>query len=369
MSLRYVLDEILDAALPATGSAAEQLARALIRTAPEGAEVIGLVSASPEPEYAELAERLPGLAGLEKSALARRELASAWRRGLVSAPRGMLHSPSLLAPLGRHDRVNDPGTQVAVTLHDALLWTDPETVMGRSLAWQRAMIRRAERYADALVVPSHAVAAAVAEHADFGDRVRVIPLAPAEGLTIPHDALARLRELGLPNSYVLSFATPNPRHRLGDLLEALLPLDVPLVLAGDSDETTIEALRETAGFPAHRLVRLGRLGAHDRAAVQAGAAVFVQPSREEGFGLGILESFALGAPVVCSDAPAFVELVDDAAEVVSGDGFAEGLRSAIARVLDDEGHAERLSVAGRDRARAFSWRDSAEKVWQLHADL
>ena len=28
-----------------------------------------------------------------------------------------------------------------------------------------------------------------------------------------------------------------------------------------------------------------------------------------------------------------------------------------------------LGTAAGDRARAFSWRDSAEKVWQLHADL
>lgn len=52
-----------------------------------------------------------------------------------------------------------------------------------------------------------------------------------------------------------------------------------------------------------------------------------------------------------------------------GDGFVEGLRDAIERVLTDDELADRMRVAGRDRARAFSWRDSAEKVWQLHADL
>jgi len=38
-------------------------------------------------------------------------------------------------------------------------------------------------------------------------------------------------------------------------------------------------------------------------------------------------------------------------------------------VLDDPGLAERLAYSGSDRAKAFSWRSSAEKVWQLHADL
>jgi glycosyltransferase involved in cell wall biosynthesis len=50
-------------------------------------------------------------------------------------------------------------------------------------------------------------------------------------------------------------------------------------------------------------------------------------------------------------------------------GYPERLAEAIAQVLDDSDLRSRLSVAGSDRARAFSWRDSAERVWQLHADL
>jgi hypothetical protein len=31
--------------------------------------------------------------------------------------------------------------------------------------------------------------------------------------------------------------------------------------------------------------------------------------------------------------------------------------------------AARMGQAGLDRSNLFSWRNSAEKVWQLHADL
>lgn len=50
-------------------------------------------------------------------------------------------------------------------------------------------------------------------------------------------------------------------------------------------------------------------------------------------------------------------------------GTPERLADAIARVLDDEELAARLRLQGIDRSHAFSWRASAEKVWQLHADL
>ena len=372
VSLRVVIDEILDSRRPATGRAAEHLTRALIATAPQGTVVAGIVSASPESDYAELQRRLPGLAHLHRSALARRELTAMWRTGAVSAPRGMVHSPSLLAPLARHDRIAQPGTQAVATLLDAIMWTDPETVSGRPLAWQRAMIRRAERHADALVVPSHAVAEAVAEHARFGDRVRVVPQAHAPELTVPRDVLERLERLRLPSSYVLTFATANPRHQLPALLDAIAPLDVPLIVVHRTvhADAEVEELVADAGLPAGRVIRPGILEPDDLAAVQAGAAVFVQPSREEGFGTSVLEAFALSVPVVTSDAPAFLEVAAGAAIAVArGTDFADGLRDAIERVLTDSDLAQQLRVAGRDRAKAFSWRDSAEKVWQLHADL
>ena len=44
-------------------------------------------------------------------------------------------------------------------------------------------------------------------------------------------------------------------------------------------------------------------------------------------------------------------------------------RDTINSILDDHEFAERLAYSGSDRAKAFSWRGAAEKVWQLHADL
>ena len=51
------------------------------------------------------------------------------------------------------------------------------------------------------------------------------------------------------------------------------------------------------------------------------------------------------------------------------EGYPERLADGINSVLDDPALAERLAYMGSDRAKAFSWRSSAEKVWQLHADL
>lgn len=379
-TLRVILDPMVSPTGGGVGRYAEELTRALIETAPRGSQVAGVVSASPEDDYAHIEERLPGLAVLHKSALARRELQAAWQHGFTPLPgEGIVHGTSLLAPLSRHDRLADPGSQVAVTIHDALPWTDPESLAPRHAAWQRAMGRRARKYADAVVVPTHAVADILTEELGLGDRVRVIGGAPSARMLPPVDASARAISLDLPDRYLLTFGAPDAHKGLEPLIRALASpetADVPLLIAGaDSTAPTatdIDAVIAEAGLPEGRVRRLGHLDDADLATVLSRAAVYVAPSLVEGFGMSVIEAFAAGTPVVHSDAPALVEIGADAGFTVErGDPqwYPTRLADAIGAVLEEPQLAERLRVKGLDRAGAFSWRDSGEKVWQLHADL
>ena len=145
--------------------------------------------------------------------------------------------------------------------------------------------------------------------------------------------------------------------------------DVPLLIVGPHPDD--EALT-AAGLDPSRVRGLGTLTDADLAVALDRATVFAYPNLEEGFGMPVLEAFTLGTPVVHSDAPALLELAVDAGISVergNDDGYPERLAEGINSILDDDALAERLAYAGSDRAKAFSWRSSAEKVWQLHADL
>jgi len=387
-TLRVIVDQLIAPVPGGIGRYTEELTRQLIEVAPHDCYVAGIVSASPAEDYDRLAMLLPGMAELIRMPLRRRELALAWRLGLTAipgrgadggrrSPKGMVHATSVLAPLGRHDRINEVGNQTVVTVHDVVPWTNPETLTRNGVAFHKTMVKRAHRYADAVVVPTHAVAGELNGIMDFGDRIRVIGGAVSTKLQVPIDADARAERLALPEQYILAVGTLEPRKRLGALIASLAhadSVDLPLLVVGPEGwgGVDVAAVAAEAGLPADRVRTLGFLPDADLAVVINRATVFVMPSIAEGFGLPIVEAFSLGTPVVHSDAPALVEVAAGAGLAVSRENellYPERLAQGIASVVNEPGLAERLRFQGLDRAKAFSWADSASKVWQLHADL
>ncbi len=375
-TLRVIVEEMLSPVPSGTSRYAEELTRALIATAPPNCIVEGIVAASTEGQYADILDRLPGLAGLNKSSLARPQLVAAWQHGFTRLP-GMIHAPTMLAPLAKHDRINTRGQQTIVTMHDLTAWLSPESVDSRGVGWHTSMAKRAERYADALVVPSHTVADQLAEFYNFGDRVRVIGGAVSTALRVPADADERAERLDLPGEYLVALGGLEQRRGLDQLLAALaLPDsgDIPLLVIGpdDNGSGSLSAAAAAAGLAEQRVRALGFLRDAELSVVLDRAKAFVLPSLLEGFGLQLLEAFHFGTPVIHSDTPALVEVAGDAGYVVpldDAEGYPERIAAAIGSVLTDSELAASLSTAGRDRSQLFRWENSAEKVWQLHADL
>ncbi|MBF4617301.1 glycosyltransferase family 4 protein [Clavibacter sp. VKM Ac-2873] len=376
-TLRVIIDQLTGPALGGIGRYAEDLTTAIVAATPSGCEVEGVVSAITPEQTADLEARLPGLARVTRVPLPRRELSRAWQLGLPTpGTTGMVHAPGLLAPLRRHDRVNT-NDQIVATIHDVNAWTHPESMTSASVSWTKAMAKRARKHADAVVVPSHALAEELARYVDLGDRVRVIGGAVSPRLALPADPDARAAELDLPADYLLTVGSLEPRKGVQALVEALARPetgDLPLLIVGSATWGDVELAQvaDEAGVDPARVRSLGSLADADLAVALDRATVFVHPSLSEGFGLPVVEALSFGTPVVHSDAPALLEVAADAGVVVPREdaaGYPLRLAEAIGGLLSDTAARERLAVVGQDRARAFSWRDSAEKVWQLHADL
>ena len=377
-TLRVIIDQLVAPVPGGIGRYTLELTKQLILTAPRDCDVEGILSAVPDERADEVAAKLPGLAELHRATLPRRELSVAWQHGLIgSSGTGMVHATSLLAPLRKHDRRTDLGTQTAVTIHDVVPWTHPETLTPRGVTWHKAMAKRAARYADAIVVPTHAVAEELSRYFSFGDRIRVIGGAVSDELRLPADPSSRALELELPDRYLLAVGTLEPRKGLTALIQALAhPAtgDLPLLIAGPSGwgEVDVASVAAAAGVDPARIRVLGFVSDSDLALLLDRALAFVYPSLAEGFGLPLIEAFNFGTPVIHADVPALLEVAAGATYVVertTAEAYPEELAEAIGAIASDSNFRHRLAISGLDRARAFSWRDSADKVWQLHADL
>jgi glycosyltransferase involved in cell wall biosynthesis len=88
-------------------------------------------------------------------------------------------------------------------------------------------------------------------------------------------------------------------------------------------------------------------------------------SRAEGFGLPAVEAMACGCPVVASTEGSLPEVVGDAGLLVPA-GDPAALARALAEVLTDPVARLGLVVAGRDRARGFSWERTARETLAVY---
>ena len=98
----------------------------------------------------------------------------------------------------------------------------------------------------------------------------------------------------------------------------------------------------------------------------ANCLFFLQPSRQEGMPLTVLEAMAAGKAIVGSDLPGIRQLVTPARSgVLSPPGSAEFLAVAIANLLADRAAMERMSVAARHVAGGYAWPAMAGKYLDL----
>ena len=336
---------------PAMREIEAQLAGALAATAPRGCAVGAIAPADAEDVPAE-----------ERSGSSRRTLEAAWRAGVTGgAGKGLVHSASLLAPLVRHDRVHD-GDQTVVTL-----WgLSPSERSGTGDRAAKAFLRRAERFADAVVLPAHALVAVLERHAPrLVPRVRVIAGAPPAGYAVPTDAVGRRRALGVPEGAVVVAAAGATDAELEGALAAArgAASDVAVLDVGEARAEAVRLLGAGAGFAPEHVHVLGAAEPFDRAALLGSAPLLIAPSTAPAFPWRAVEALAVGTPVVAAASRIHDEVLLDGA-LLAGDDPTDAVR----RVLDPA-ERERWAVRAADRGRTFAWRDHAERVWALHAEL
>ena len=221
-----------------------------------------------------------------------------------------------------------------------------------------ASARRSHR----IVVDAKATAADLQHHLRVPrSKIDVVPLGvgdqPPTGVT-PEPRLRRQLALG-NRPILLSVSAKRPHKNLLRLLEAHAGLESDtrpvLVLPGYPTPHEAELVSMARALGTFDHVRFPPwLEDEDLEGLYAVAEGFVFPSLHEGFGLPVLEAMRRGVPVACSDRSTLPEVAGDAA-LLFDPGDTGSIRSALERLLQDQGLRARLRVAGRARVSLFSW--------------
>jgi glycosyltransferase involved in cell wall biosynthesis len=282
-----------------------------------------------------------------------------WMTGSID----LYHSPDFTLPPVR------AGTRTLVTVHDLSFLHLPDCFQPSLVEYLRANVPLAAQRADCVIADSESTRRDLIAAFDVPpERTTVIypaveprfrPIADARALT-----QVRLR-YHLPERFILSLGTIQPRKNYIGLIEAFAQLDdadLHLVIVGGKGwlyEDVFAAVRER-GLE-NRVLLPGYVDDVELPALYNLATVFALPSLYEGFGIPPLEAMACGTPVVVSDNSSLPEVVGDAGLLVDARD-SSALAGALDRLLSDDALRQALSEAGRTRAATHTWRRSAAQL-------
>jgi glycosyltransferase involved in cell wall biosynthesis len=249
-----------------------------------------------------------------------------------------------------------------VTIHDLSFERHPELMSRRDRFVFRTMVPRSVRRAARVLAVSESTKRDLIEHYRVSEERIVVTPNGVDSLFRPEGD----RRDGAP--YALFVGTLQPRKDPIAALEALALVggDLRLILVGPDKGSGDEARRTASKLGLNGRVEFaGHVEQQELAELYRGAACLVFPSRYEGFGLPVVEAMASGTPVVATTAGSIPEVAGDAAVLVEpGDSVA--LAGGIERALADR---ERLVRAGLERARLYSWVETARRTLAVYREL
>lgn len=286
----------------------------------------------------------------------------------------LFHAPNLTAPL----RLACP---LVLTIHD-VIWLFPKKFAQGKTTWsaQRQLMEWyyrwvpafAARHAALVLTVSQAAKASIVEHLRLAhERILVTPEAanPMYRPVQDKEQIDKVRSTyHLPDHFILTIGSADPRKNLTTLVKAyaLLPSvlrsQYRLVIVWTHDFLAAEVSAQIATLGLTEQVQfVKRVPNEDLVMLYNAAALFVFPSRYEGFGLPPLEAMACGTPVVAANNSSIPEIVGDAAFLTDAEDTL-AMAALMGQVLTDATVQATLAQKGLKRAAHFSWENCAHQT-------
>jgi len=261
----------------------------------------------------------------------------------------------------------------AVTVHDLVYRVLPASVPPGRRLWYTLTVPRSLARARRILVNSRATGREVAEHFPaLASRVRLTRFGTPGWVLRREPPPPRRR--GAPWLFV---GLLEPRKNVARLVEAYLRFRAltgdeappPLIIVGARGWRNRRLLARLRQLADQGVVELrGHADRRELWDLYCRAGLLLFPSLHEGFGFPILEAMAANLPVLTGDCCAMPEVAGDAAIRVDATSI-EAIRAGMVRFWHEPGLAERLAGAGRRRALAWRWEDTATATLSVYAEM
>ncbi|MEM7736735.1 MAG: glycosyltransferase family 1 protein [Deinococcota bacterium] len=276
-------------------------------------------------------------------------------------------APFLLPPPGfprRYKRV--------VTIHDAISLVTPEVQPLATRLIFQTLIPASGKTADGIITVSQAAADDLIKYAKLpADKITVTPNGVDAAMPLSDAEVANaLAKLDITQPYILYVGNLAPRKNLARVIDAFDKVhaqhDVRLVIVGAKNWRADETFAKAGNLDS--VIFPGYVDEPSLHALYYGAKMLAFPSLYEGFGLPALEAMVHGTPVIASTASSLPEIVGDAGILVDPLSV-DAIADAMQHLLTDDAKARQLIELGYERAKMFSWEETARRTLELYKNL
>lgn len=291
----------------------------------------------------------------------------------------ILHCTSNTAP------VNCP-VPLVVTIHDIIYFeTHPLQAKGYSSyqkfgnLYRRTVVKRLLRTAKLIITVSNYEKERFHSFLKLPEKsVRVVYNGVGEHFQKIEDVdfLNSIREkYKLPEKYFLFLGNTDPKKNTRNTVVSYAQYckkygsDYRLVI-GDLDPEVIRGFLKEENLEDYfdQIFFTGYIKNTDLPAVINLATIFLYPSKRESFGIPVLEGMASGTPVITSNTSSMPEVGGDAAVFIDPNQ-PEQITEAINTLLTDESLKSLNVQKGINRAKEFSWKNTANEVLSIYEEL
>ncbi|OGM19037.1 hypothetical protein A2686_04565 [Candidatus Woesebacteria bacterium RIFCSPHIGHO2_01_FULL_38_10] len=289
--------------------------------------------------------------------------------------------------------------KIVVTIHDLTPLIFPKHYPPGIKGRMRFLINKfLLRWVDAIITDSETSKKDIVRFLGIEENlVQVIYLAPKSIFKKINDRklLSSIRKkYRLPNKFVLYVGDINYNKNVSALISACKIAKTPLIICGKQalgietkgiEISSLQGPKDWIRFILGRshpelthykkllkeftdnpyITRLGYVSDSDLVLIYNLATLYCQPSFYEGFGLPVLEAMASGCPVIISKTNALMEIAGGAGLNFDPDD-PNDIVEKIQEVTTNAGLRVQLIRRGKERAKEFSWKKTAEETMKVY---